>query len=304
MPTETAETNNGAASAPTAHLPAKKEDVTVIVAKNVRGYLEKGTLVLPQDYAVENAIKSAYLAIQEVKDMNGKPALEVCTQVSVMNALLDMVVQGMNPMKKQCYFIVYGKSLTMQRSYFGEQVLAKRVKPNIEFYYDVVRQGDILETETVRGCETVAKHIKKIENINNPIIAAYCGLTDTITGQDLGIELMSMSQIEESWKMSKTYKPENKNGIHARFDKELCLRTVIRKRAKPIINASDDAELLKSIMRQAFDRADAQMDEEVEANANGEVIDIEAEPTPANPNQPEQAEQAAEGEQPGEDLGF
>lgn len=267
--------NNGAAVKTNDQTPAKQKDVTMIVAQNVRGYLEKGTLVLPADYSVENAIKSAYLTIQEVQDMNKKPALAVCSQASVMNALLDMVVQGLNPAKKQCYFIVYGSKLVCQRSYFGDQALAQRVKPGIEFYSGVIRKGDEFEVENIRGRVTVAKHGQKFENFDNPIIGAYCGVVDTVTGEDMGAEVMTIDQIHKSWEMSNTYKADNKAGTHARFDKEMCLRTVIRKRCKPIINASSDTELLKSITRQDLDRADADIDEEVATYANAEVLDIE-----------------------------
>jgi recombination protein RecT len=37
--------------------------------------------------------------------------LQACTRDSIANALLDMAVQGLNPAKKQGYFIAYGKQL-------------------------------------------------------------------------------------------------------------------------------------------------------------------------------------------------
>lgn len=45
------------------------------------------------------------MTLQSMTDKNRKPALTVCTKDSIANSLLDMVVQALNPVKKQCYFI-------------------------------------------------------------------------------------------------------------------------------------------------------------------------------------------------------
>jgi recombination protein RecT len=104
-----------------------KKDTVDIVAAKVKQFQENGELHFPANYSPENAMKSAWLILQTIKDRNQKPALEVCTRDSVANALLDMVVQGLNPAKKQCYFIVYGNQLVCQRSYFGTMAVTKRV---------------------------------------------------------------------------------------------------------------------------------------------------------------------------------
>lgn len=255
--------------------PARVEsNVVVKVGHQVRGFLEKGTLHLPGDYSPENALKSAWLILQTVQDMNKNPALEVCTQASIMNALLDMVVQGLNPAKKQCYFIVYGKQLTCQRSYFGDQALAQRVKPGIEIYAEVVYKDDEFEYQTLRGRKVVTKHAQKLENVApDKIVAAYCGVVDTATGEDLGAEIMTMDQIKKSWGMSKTYKAGG-SGTHNEFPDQMAMRTVIRRRCKPIINSSSDLLLLESIQRQDEDAILARLDEEEGENGNAEIITL------------------------------
>lgn len=256
---------------------AEQPNVVANVSKQVRSYVDKGTLHLPTDYSPENALKSAWLTLQEVVDRDKRPALAVCSQVSIANALLDMVVQGLNPAKKQCYFIVYGNKLLCQRSYFGDQAVALRVMPGVELYSAIVYQGDEFEIGMVRGRKTISKHVTKIENQNtSKIVAAYCGLISP-DGEDLGAEVMTWEQIQKSWGMSKTYKPGG-GGTHGDFPDQMALRTVIRRRCKPIINSSNDALLLASVRRQDDEIIDAEVSEELE-HANGEIIDVAPEST-------------------------
>ncbi len=250
-------------------------NVVVTVGQQVRGYLDKGTLHLPEDYSVENALKSAYLALQEVKDRDGNNALAVCSQASIANALLDMVVQGLNPAKKQLYFIVYGKQLTCQRSYFGDQALAQRINPNIEIVADVVSQDDVFKYSKVRGKNVITEHTQQLENVDTKKIkAAYCSLFDKETGEDLGAEIMTWEQIQKSWGMSKTYQPSGNKGTHHDFPDQMALRTVIRRRCKPVINSSSDELLMLAIKRQDEDQVLAELDEREAIEAHGEVIDI------------------------------
>ncbi len=97
--------------------------VTTAVSTDVRGFLAHGSLQLPANYSVENALKSAALSLPTVKNFQN------CTQEAIKSALLSMCVQGLNPDKKQCYFIAYGETLACQRSYLGDVAVAKRVDP-------------------------------------------------------------------------------------------------------------------------------------------------------------------------------
>lgn len=277
---------------------AAPKNPTTIVGSQVRTMLERGTLHLPDDYSAENALKSAWLILQSVQDMNKNAALQVCTQESVINSLLDMVVQGLNPAKKQCYFIVYGKTLSCQRSYFGDMALAERLKPGIEIYHGVVYEGDEFKFETIRGRKSVVKHVQELENQNKSIKGVYCGVVDTMTGEDLGAEIMTMDQIERSWAMSKTYKPDGK-GTHQNFPDQMALRTVIRRRCKSIINASSDALLLESVRRSEADVIEAEMEEEVSTHANGETLALTAPPQEVPVTQPQPAEQKLPTTDPG-----
>lgn len=253
--------------------PAKAGSSPNIVAQvgnNVRQYLEKGTLFLPENYSPENALKSAWLTLQE------GTALTSCTQPSIANALLDMVVQGLNPAKKQCYFISCGNKLVCQRSYFGDIALAERVNPGSEVYYSVVYDADDFEYDIHLGKKRITKHKQTPANIDpSKIIGAYCGMVNA-DGEDMGADYMPIDRIKKSWAMSKTYKEGQTTGPHGQFSEEMILRTVIRHRCKPIINGSNDQMLVDAMRRSQEDRTEAELDEQIALNGNGAVLAIEA----------------------------
>jgi recombination protein RecT len=266
-----------------------QKDTVDIVAKRVREFQERGELHFPANYSPENAMKAAWLAIQETVDRNKKPAVEVCTRNSIANALLNMVVQGLNPAKKQCYFIVYGDQLVLQRSYFGSMHIAKTVDPNIkEIVPDVVYKDDVFSYGKERGRTVILKHEQKLENINKgQIIAAYCSVfykdgTEQTT-------IMTFDEIKQAWKQSQMNPIDEKGNVkdtstHGKFTADMAKKTVVNRACKTIINSSDDSSLVIMAYNNTDDDiAEAQAQEEVDNNANkialvidedtGEVID-------------------------------
>lgn len=258
----------------------KKETIDIVTAK-VKQFQNNGELFFPANYSPENALKSAWLQLQEVVDRNQKPALQVCTKESIANSLLSMVVQGLNPDKKQCYFIVYGNKLQLQRSYFGSMAVAKAVNPDVEdIIADVVYEGDEFEFEKKRGKTHVTVHKQKLANIQkDKIIAAYA----TVLYKDGKDEstIMTMDEIKQSWKQSKMNPVDDKGnlkvgGTHEKFTAEMCKKTVINRACKPIINSSDDSNILARFAKQEYaDIAEAEAEEEIAEYANSETIDIE-----------------------------
>lgn len=268
-------------AAPATQTPPKPP-VVAVVQRLIEAAEQKG-FAFPEDYSVANALASAKLALQEVVnlnkqhivDANGRPT-GVVTEASMVNAVFDMAVQGMNVAKKQGYFIVYGNQLTFQRSYHGDKALAKRVQPGIEIYEAIVYEGDDFEYEVIRGRTVVTKHKTKLENQDpTKIRAAYCGVAETATGEDLGAVVFTIDRIKKSWGQSKTYKA-NGDGVHNKFPDEMALRTVVRRRTKPIINASTDQVLQQALRRQDEDAIDAEIGDEVARNANGETLALSA----------------------------
>jgi recombination protein RecT len=269
--------------------PAVEKSVVDIVSEKVSEFLKSGQLDLPKNYSVDNALKSAYLTLNTVEDKEHKKVMEdgrltgVCTKASIANAVLDMVVQGLNPGKKQCYFIVYGKTLSCQRSYFGSMAVAEMVNPAIKDWgYDVVYEGDTFKFGIHNGKKAVIEHVQALENMDKlKIIAAYAMALDK-DGNPIKTEIMTIEEIHQSWKMSKM-KPiddqgnVNPNSTHGKFARDMALRTIINKVAKFIINASSDNALLLERINRAEELADTvAVQQEIEDKANrGSVIMID-----------------------------
>ena len=258
-----------------------KKNVIDVVAAKVHEFTTRGELDLPPDYSPANAMKAAWLTLQQTVDKNKKSVLTSCTQNSIANALLSMVVQGLTPAKQQCYFIAFGDQLTLMRSYFGAMAVARRVDPTIaDFAAEVVYEGDTLRYEIVRGKKVISKHEQDFGNINKKkIIGAYC-LVIGIDGTVKDTVLMTMDEIKQAWRMSKT-NPVTENGTikvgstHDKFTADMCKKTVINKTCKPIINSSSDATILGRVIRETEGEAlEAEFKEEVAENANRELISL------------------------------
>ncbi|MEK4237538.1 recombinase RecT [Paenibacillus sp. FSL H7-0714] len=257
----------------TAQLALVKRDTVDVVAEKVRQFQERGEIHFPANYSPENAMKSAWLLLQTVQDKNYKPALETCTKDSIANSLLDMVVQGLNPAKKQGYFIVYGTKLTFQRSYFGTMAVTKNVTGASDIDAQIIYQDDEFEFEIVRSRKKITKHKSAFKNIDDSmIIGAYC----TIYWEDGNeyTEIMTMSEIRQSWKKSKQG-PDKENSTHNEFPGEMAKRTVINRACKAYMNTSDDSSLImKHFKAQDEMIAEAEVEAEIAEHANGEIIDI------------------------------
>lgn len=212
-----------------------QRDITDQVSDRLEG-LEKAGLALPAHYNPQNALKSAWFAILKTQDRNKQPALNVVTKESVANALLDMLVQGLSPAKSQAYFIVYGRELQLQRSYFGTQTVLKRLADIDDVWAEVVHKGDKFQIGSDRGRTVVTKFEPAFENIDNEIIAAFAIVKRA--DDELLYTVMSAKQIQASWSKTK-----NGGSTQKQFPEEMAKRTVINRAAKNIINTSDDSDL-------------------------------------------------------------
>lgn len=253
-----------------------KKDTVDIVAAKVKQFQEAGELHFPANYSPENAMKSAWLLMQDIKTSKQdgyRPALEVCSKDSIANSLLDMVVQGLNPSKKQGYFIVYGKTLSFQRSYFGTMAVTKRVTGAKSIDAAVIFEGDEVDYEMNNGRITGLSHKQKFGNQDKPIVGAYC----TVIEKDGStyIELMTKKEIDKSWGQSKM-SPSSADSTHSKFPQEMAKRTVINRACKKFLNASDDNSLVMKHIHASDEASEqAELEEEIRSNANGEIIDVE-----------------------------
>jgi recombination protein RecT len=207
-----------------------ENEITTAVSSEVRNYVNEGMLILPPNYSAENALKSAMLTLPAITDKQGVPVLQSCTPPSIQQALLSMCMQGLNPDKKQCYFIAYAGKLTMSRSYFGDIAVVKQLDPTIEdVFAAVVYEGDEFTYEVYRGhCRNVV-HKQKLSNKTKAIVGAYATIVYR-NGKEMST-VMTYEQIKQSWKQS-PIKPILANGTvnpdstHGKFPEEMSKRTV------------------------------------------------------------------------------
>lgn len=218
-----------------------EKNISDSVQNRITSLVGDGRLNLPENYSVGNAIANAWLIIQETVDSNKNSALSVCTKESVANALLEMVTLGLNPAKKQCYFIVYGNKLGLFVSYFGKCATIKRLKGiDTEPIATIIYEGDDVEiSHNELGEEIVEKHTTSWSNkLSGKRVGAYA----TVTANGIKRSaLMTMEEIKEAW--TKNPSPNNKRD-HVTFEGEFMKRTVINRLIKMILQTSNDDDLL------------------------------------------------------------
>lgn len=224
------------------------KDITDTVSKKI-GELEESGLKLPSNYNYQNALKSAFFAISKVKtgrDSGYKPALEVCNKSSIANSLLNMVTQGLNPAKNQCYFIVYGKELQLQRSYFGTVSVLKRLDEIKDIYAEVIHEDDTFQIGSDGiGRRIIKKFEPKFENLDKDIIGAFAVIVKN--DDDVIYTIMTKKEIDTSWSKTKAHA----NAVQKEFSQEMAKRTVLNRAAKMYVNTSDDADLLSESINQS-----------------------------------------------------
>ena len=253
----------------------KPFDVVALVTTKLRTYTDNRELVLPANYSIENALKSAWLALQEAVDKDKRPVLQTCSQASIANALLDMAVQGLNPGKDQCYFIAYGSKLICQRSYFGTMAVAQRVAGASDIWAEVVYEADEFEYTISHNRKNVSKHTQKLGNVKpGAIVAAYC-VIEFKTDKPAFTEIMTIDQIKKAWAKSKvdTAAPSS---THSQFPEEMAKRTVTNRACKALINSSSDDNLfLEHFNRSDEETTAIEVEAEIEEKANKEVLELD-----------------------------
>lgn len=201
------------------------------MANRIEAMKSEGLLIAP-NYSVSNALSSAYYAL---KNSNSGNLLEKCTHESIYNALLDMVTQGLSPAKTQCYFIPYGNSVKLNRSYFGTMKVVKQLSEVKDIYVKVIYEGDDFQAENTETGWKFVKHDSNWKNQDNPIEGAYCIIKKN-DGEEV-MTIMTKKEIDKSWGQSRN------GSVQKNFPQEMAKRTVINRAAKQFFNTSDDNDL-------------------------------------------------------------
>lgn len=226
---------------------AKQKESIINEVMGLLGEMQsEGGIHFPANYSPQNALRSAWLILQETIDINKRPVLDVCTRGSISRALLNTVIMGLSPAKKQVYYIAYGKQLTAMRSYFGTMAIARRLGYIEDIRPQAVYEDDTFRARIVNGAYIIDEHVPGMEMDPEKIRGAYC----TIIMKDGRVvtDYMSMPRIKRSWKKAQSAKVQNE------YPDEMAMRTVVNHALKPYVNAGDDSDLLI----EAFNATDAQ----------------------------------------------
>lgn len=207
-----------------------QRELTDTILTRVNNMKQEG-LTIPDNYSPANALNIAYLQLEE------SGIVKKVSPESLTKSLLNMVIQGLSPAKTQCYFIPYGNTLNMQRSYFGTQMAVKRLYNVDDIWANVIFEDDDFDMEIdEKGVERFIKHDTNWKNRDGEIVGAYAIIETTDRGKLLTV--MTRKEIEASWSQAKTKNVQNK------FPQEMAKRTVINRAAKAILNTSDDSDHL------------------------------------------------------------
>lgn len=281
--------------------PVNVRELSDQVAGRLEDLKDEG-LALPTNYSAQNALKAAYLRLQGVKDRQGRPALTVCSQSSIANALLDMAIQGLSPAKNQCYFIVYGNELQMQRSYFGTIAALKRLASIEDIDAQVVHRGDKFEIGADEiGHIVVTKFEPSFTNLDKELIGAFAFIK--LANGRVDYTVMTKAQIDTSWAQSRN----RQNNVQKKFSDEMAKRTVLNRAAKMFINTSDDSDLLTGSINAATEAeyeepkdvtaaTEEESSAQLLADFNKAQVAEKKNATPQGQDEPVEAEKVGDGE--------
>ena len=252
-----------------------KKDISAQVLQKVQSFQESGELVIPDGYIPQNALKSAYIVLSETKNREGKYALEHCSQSSIAEALLKMVVWGLSPLKKQCYFIMFGNRLECTPDYSGNIALAKRYGGLKTIKGQAIFKGDDFkfEVDPETGHKKIIQHSQSLENLGSAeVVGAYAVIEMNDGTRD--VEIMNIKQIEAAWGQGAT---NGASPAHKKFPDQMAIKTVINRACKLIIRSSDDSALMESEEDEAkkLSPQESEVKQEIQQNANAEPLDFE-----------------------------
>lgn len=250
-----------------------QKEITDSVLAKVNKLQENKSLVLPQNYVAGNALQSAALILAETIDNAKKPVLESCTKESIANSLLDMVKMGLEPSKKQCYFVAFGGKLQLMTSYFGKLAIAKRVAGLEEVKAFVIYEGDEFEMEF--NLDDLTMQLKTYKpnplNVNLEKITGAFAIPIFKDGTRGDLVYMSYQQIKNSWNQG--YAKGN-SGAHKNFTDEMCKKTIITRVCKTLINSSDDGDLVDTYQGADEESTPTPQAEQKEMTASKEFVDV------------------------------
>ena len=264
--------------------------VEEVALSKINSYIELG-MTLPEGFNPANSLKKARIMLNDMK-VNGKPVLEVVSQASVIQCLIDACCKGLDYSESQVYFIPRNGVMTNLESVYGRIARAKRASKNYKPIVQYVHEGDDFEigVNVETGQTIIKKHETSIDNLDKPIIAAYAYVTDDSGNTE--IYIMTKREWLMSWKKS-----SNGCAVAKEFERDMIYRTIVKKSTKALVNANvksvgyalnsdeDDDEVLGGDNQPKFDnKVEDVVAEEIQESTEtidtetGEVLQPETKP--------------------------
>ena len=245
---------------------------------------------IPENYSYRNSIQQARFLLNKPVESGknqGKTIMEICTPQSILQSVIEMAQKGLNPDKKQCYFIPYGNTCQLSVSYQGNIALAKRSGQDIEdvLAYPIYKDDKFeIEFNSQKGVLQVKNYkpdVTKWDKEN--LIGAFAVVIDA-KGEVKYTEYMTMAQIRSAWNMgfARGASPAHKN-----FPDQMALKTVKNRAVKSYINSSDDSELFRDEKSMAY--TDSEFKKELSQNANILELDTTYEEVKEEPKEEKKA---------------
>lgn len=265
----------------------KTENENAVALRTSEGFVavaqdfikNNGSVIIPPNYDVNDAVKSLYLSALQTVDRQKRPVLESCTKTSIEQVIQQYVSKGLNVAKKQCYLVAYGSTLTLQESYFGKQKQAKAYS-HIKINSNVIYQGEEVRIEQRLDGSKVIHHTPDFSKFDLDKIAGAYAVAVREDGTIDDSEIMTMKEINRSWAKS-----SSGGDVHKQFPVEMARKTVIGRLSKKYINTSDDSEkftTVESDMGEYYSNEEINADIVIEDN-----IEIKQEPAKKTSAEPE-----------------
>lgn len=242
------------------------------VLARVVEFQQLNQLQLPTDFHAGNAIKAAELIINDIEGIAN------CNAPSIYSSMMKMCVEGLNPLKHQCAFMIMGGKLVCMRQYQGSIALAKRSRKDmLQPKAHAVYEDDEFEyeTEIVSGRTQILKHKSALKNrAKEKIIGAFCIVPFEDGTYDACV--MTIDEIKAAWLLGSA---KGNSPAHKNFPDQQAEKTVMNRALKLYIDGSgDDGEEILNIESKEVEKEEI-IDTENLFEVEKEVVQEEVPPT-------------------------
>lgn len=210
-------------------------EVEVRFSESLLDNLVKVENALPKDFNKDRFVQNCLTV------MNEKPELAKVNKNQVISGLLKGAYLGLDFARKECYLIPYGNSVNFQTDYKGEIKFVKRysIRPIMDIYAKVVREGDMFEEQIKDGKQTIS--FKPIPFNKGDIVGVFAA----VLYKDGGMEYETMTTEDVNNVRANYSKASQSKAWKCSWD-EMAKKTVLRRLCKHIETDFESVEAMKA----------------------------------------------------------